>query len=199
MMNKFAINEIFYSLQGEGYFTGTPAVFIRFAGCNLSCPFCDTDFSKWAKWSLSSIREYMEHLPIVPPLVVLTGGEPSLQVTQELCDLLHRFFPTIAMETNGTRPEKIPAGVDFVTVSPKDDFTEAICKIKEAGEVKVVFDGVHNPAKWQFIKAGYYYIQPCDTGEPERNQEIIKKAVEYVKMNPLWRLSLQTQKILSIQ
>lgn len=198
-MREYAVNEIFYSLQGEGYYTGTAAIFIRFAACNLRCPFCDTDFSKGTRMSATEILRACDELTRNKPLIVLTGGEPTLQVDAVLCDALHEAgYKTIAMETNGTNP--IPVGVDFVTCSPKCDFVNDYETIKEADEVKIVYDGQHNPSKWlQYIKARYYYLQPCDTGNAEKNREIVNACINYIKFYPAWRLSLQTQKITNIR
>lgn len=200
-MKEYAVNEIFYSLQGEGFYTGTPAVFIRFAACNLRCSFCDTDFSRAQQMSAEYIvAQALELIPrgTTTPLVVLTGGEPTLQVDEPLLAALHKKFPTITMETNGSRP--VPAGVDFVTCSPKCDFVAEYETIPEANEVKVVFDNIHDPAKWEKrIRAEHYYIQPCDTGNPDKNEEIKADAVRWCLMHPRWRLSLQTQKILNVR
>lgn len=198
-MREYSVNEIFYSLQGEGYYTGTAAIFIRFAACNLRCPFCDTDFSRGSRMSAEAIVKACNELTRNKPLIVLTGGEPTLQVDTALCDTLHEAgYKTIAMETNGSNP--VPAGVDFVTCSPKCDFVKEYPTIPAANEVKIVYDGQHNPAKWlQTIKADHYYLQPCDTGDPEKNREIINACINYIKFYPAWRLSLQTQKITNIR
>ncbi len=130
-------------------------------------------------------------------LVVFTGGEPTLQLTESLIKEVHKLGKVVAVETNGTRP--IPKGVDWVTVSPKQPFvgnTGALV-LKKANEVKLVFDGKHTPKP--FIAAEHYYLQPCDTGNNAQNQEIIKQAVEYIKHNPIWKLSIQTQKILEVR
>ena len=139
------INDIFYSLQGEGYNTGRAAVFVRFAGCNLRCPFCDTEFDTHREMTddeiVAEISRYevrdaryensMEadssigsnlaprtsYLASRKPLVVLTGGEPTLQVDEAFVDLLHRHGFEVAMESNGTRPA--PQNLDWLTVSPK--------------------------------------------------------------------------------
>lgn len=198
-MLGYKINEIFYSLQGEGANTGTPAIFIRFAGCNLKCPFCDTDFTKFQVLNLREIEAWLGEQEYLPDLVVLTGGEPTLQVDDKLCELLHLFFHTIAIETNGTN--RVIDSVDFITFSPKDDFCgNAESVIGLVNEVKVVFDGERNPEFWHtHVKADYYYLQPCDTGEENRNRDIREKLIEYIKEHPWWRLSLQTQKILKVR
>ena len=109
------INEIFYSLQGEGFHTGTPAVFVRFSGCNLKCSFCDT---RHEEGILMSDEEILRAISAFPSnVVILTGGEPSLWIDQAFIDLLHRAGKYICIETNGTKP--LPKGIDWVTCSPK--------------------------------------------------------------------------------
>ena len=201
-MKTYSINEIFYSLQGEGFHAGRAAIFIRFAGCNLRCPFCDTNFSRGenmtADYILAKCRGLLPAGNPALPLIVLTGGEPTLQVDAELVSALHNCgYKTIAMETNGSG--KIPAGVDFVTVSPKVGFVPSYPVNAAANEVKVVFDGNHDPDIWRTIFAEHYYLQPCDTGDPDRNREILADCIEYIKQHPVWRLSLQTQKITNIK
>lgn len=199
-MKTYKVNDIFYSLQGEGKNAGTPAVFIRFAGCNLHCPFCDTDFKHGNTMTAEQIVQKAQSIvpAELPRLVVLTGGEPTLQVTEDLLNRLHTKFVMIAIETNGTHP--IPKGVDFVTFSPKDDYTNGSESILgKADEVKVVFDGEHNPEFWAHrIIARDFFLQPCDTKSESKNREIVDKCVQYIKAHPHWRLSLQTHKILGI-
>ena len=127
-MNKKRVNDIFYSLQGEGHNTGRAAIFIRFSGCNLKCPFCDTDFSRYDELTDDDIIERIKDFP--SRFVVLTGGEPSLQVDTPLIDKLHAHGYEIAMETNGTHP--VPAGIDWTTCSPK-----GVTNIKSCDELKV--------------------------------------------------------------
>lgn len=201
-VKAYSVKEIFYSLQGEGLNTGRAAVFIRFAGCNLSCPFCDTDWKNGKPMSAGEIVAEAQSLAKrqLPSLVVLTGGEPTLQVDAHLVDLLHTKFAEVAIETNGTRP--IPRGVDFITLSPKEDFCSGgpEVMIGKADEVKVVFDANHNPEFWfAHTMAKEYFLQPCDTGNEAQNRYINEKCVKYIKEHPWWRLSLQTQKILSIR
>lgn len=198
-MKKYAINDIFYSLQGEGRNTGKAAVFIRFAGCNLACPFCDTDFQRKRMMSAQEIVDEAAPAGAKTSLCVLTGGEPTMQADFELIARLHTCFRTIAIETNGTRP--IPPGIDWVTVSPKSDYFPAPVPIvaQNINEVKVVFDGVHDPRHWLAeLVADYYYLQPCDTGDAAKNAELQTMCVNYILNNPRWRLSLQTHKIVGI-
>ena len=190
------INEIFYSIQGEGYHAGTPAVFVRFSGCNLRCPFCDTKHQEHVDMSPD---EVLAEILLYPAnLVVFTGGEPSLQLSAELVNQLHAFDKTVAVETNGTRP--LPVEVDFVTLSPKFEFTEhAALDYLKADELKVVWTGENIMVKYDRIKADHYFLQPCDTGDKQKNAEIIAQVVEYCKAHPKWRISLQTQKIINVR
>lgn len=192
------VNEIFYSLQGEGFNAGTPAVFVRFAGCNLQCPFCDTDFAVGTEMTEEDIAAQVVRYPA--SLVVITGGEPSLQLTESLVDALHRQGRRVAVETNGTHP--LPSNVDWITLSPKDTFLGMVASpiLTEVDELKVVFDGIHQPVIYENIKVRHArFLQPCDTGDPQRNGIIVNQTIEYIKANPQWRLSLQTHKIVGIR
>lgn len=182
------INEIFYSLQGEGRNAGTPAIFIRFSGCNLSCHFCDTDFHSYTTYTTEQLLQVLTQYPA--KMVVLTGGEPTLQATTDLVDSLHRAGYYVAMETNGTRVP--PANVDWLTVSPKEKTVVTHCD-----ELKVVF-GEEGPLPHTAISARYYYLQPMDVGDAKRNADILQNCIRYVKNNPQWRLSLQTHKLINI-
>ncbi len=191
------MNEIFYSLQGEGRNTGRAAVFVRLAGCNLCCPFCDTQHQSFTPMTEAQIVEQVKVYPA--SLVVITGGEPALQLTASLVDQLHNTGKTVAIETNGTC--SLPDNIDWVTVSPKEAFTGPSGKVilSKAHEVKIVFDGKHSPEEQASgIAAAFYYLQPCDTGDAERNRHIVSQCVEYIKQHPKWTLSLQTHKLLNI-
>lgn len=192
------VNEIFYSLQGEGYHTGKAAVFVRLSGCNLKCPFCDTDFSKYTEMTEEQIVDNVCKLSINCHFVVITGGEPTLQDTTLLIDMLHQNGYKVAMESNGTR--KAPYNVDWLTISPKKSFLKngGNVVVNKCNELKLVFNGENEPQDFG-INADHYYLQPCDVGEQKRNSEIINKVVEYIKINPIWKLSLQTQKILNVR
>lgn len=193
------VNEIFYSIQGEGFHAGEPAVFIRLSGCNLKCQFCDTEHQTFKEMTEDEICFEVAKYPA--RLVVVTGGEPTLQLTPSLVGALHRIWKEVAIETNGTNP--IPCGVDWVTVSPKSPYVGEIGNpvVKVAQEVKVVMDGEHWPKDLTFgISALHYYIQPCDTGDAGKNKRIIAECVEFVKKNPKqWKLSIQQQKILNVR
>lgn len=188
MRKTYRINEIFFSLQGEGRNTGQAATFVRFAGCNLRCPFCDTDFARYTELTASDIVSQLAPAP----LVVLTGGEPTLQVDTALIEALHAAGKTIAMETNGTHQP--PPGIDWLTVSPKGPVV-----VKRADEVKVVFETEGHQPSDHGIEADHYYLQPCDTGQPERNRAIVKACIDYILSHPRWRLSLQTHKLTGIR
>jgi 7-carboxy-7-deazaguanine synthase len=178
------INEIFYSLQGEGYYTGTPAVFIRFSGCNLKCSFCDTQHEEGR---LMTDAEILEEVMLHPAtVVILTGGEPSLWIDDELIDLLHQAGKYVCIETNGTRP--LPESIDWVTCSPKSESKPAVARIDE---VKVVYQG-QDLAAYEQLPARHFFLQPCSGSN-------IAETVECVMQHPRWRLSLQTHKLIDIR
>lgn len=208
------INNIFYSLQGEGRNTGRAAVFIRFAGCNLRCSFCDTEFESYREMSNEEIMaevEALSHQPsAIKPLIVLTGGEPTLQVDEAFVDFLHQHGYEVAMESNGTRPA--PQNLDWLTVSPKvneklemrnEKWEMKNEKCHQPDEIKIVFGENTDPAAIishsSFLIPHLLYLQPCDTGDPERNKAITQACVEYIKQHPKWRLSLQTHKLIDIE
>ena len=190
------VNETFLSLQGEGYFTGTAAFFLRLSGCNLRCPFCDTQHQSYTEMSEDDIvAEASRHKP---RHIVITGGEPALQLTESLVDKLHAAGFFIQVETNGTLP--LPEGIDWVTCSPKGDFPQF-----PVDELKVLFMGdVTDPeaiispllGKESGVKL---YLQPLDTGDEMRNRIILRSCINYVLQHPWWSLSLQTHKIVGIK
>ena len=193
------VNEIFYSLQGEGYNSGTPAVFVRLNGCNLHCPFCDTKHDSGVEMTE---EEIVAEVSIHPArLVVVTGGEPALQLTSTLVDALHSIGKRVAVETNGTC--LLPDNVDWITLSPKEVFIglEAKVKINRFNEIKVIYDGIHDPENQiaNLQSTTNRFLQPCDTGDPVKNKKITEATVEYIKAHPQWRLSLQIHKVLEIR
>lgn len=176
------INEIFYSLQGEGFHTGTPAVFVRFSGCNLKCDFCDTRHEEGTWMSDEEILQAVSAYP--SNMVILTGGEPSLWIDQAFIDLLHHARKYICIETNGTNP--LPERIDWITCSPKG----VPLQLAHMDEVKVVYTG-QELTEYEHLKAKWHFLQPCSC----RNTE---EVVEYILHHPQWRLSLQTHKLIGI-
>ena len=284
MRELFRVNEIFYSLQGEGRNTGRAAVFVRFAGCNLRCPFCDTEFDTYREMTAEEIIAEVDECrkDVSPcdayskPLLVLTGGEPTLQVDEAFVELLHQHGYEVAMESNGILPA--PKNLDWLTVSPKgrevkahpsppkgrdvwidnpkwredcgerreerEEREERVERLPD--EIKVVFDedtpaklssilssleylskhpslreglgrlslskhpslreglgGLSlskHPSLWEGLgRHPLLYLQPCDTGDAERNAHILHLCIEYIKQHPCWRLSLQTHKLTGIK
>lgn len=188
--NTYRVNDIFYTLQGEGYFTGVAAVFIRLADCNLNCSFCDTDFKGSIEMGLEDIAETIGQYNAKH--IVLTGGEPSLQTDDALVDMLHREGCFIQIETNGTN--KLPEGIDWITLSPKTS-NPVVC---ECDELKVIYQ--EQPLEQYFdIKARHYFLQPCSCGEVSKDGEITMKTVKACMKDPRWRLSLQTQNYIGIK
>ncbi len=191
------INEIFYSLQGEGYWTGCASAFIRFSGCNLKCGFCDTRHASFTEMSAEEIVEAIGRF--AAKRVVLTGGEPTLQITRELLDRLHKLGYYIQIETNGTiaLPEEIISRIDWITLSPKD----APVRIGRFDELKVVYQAQDMSVYDRLIamKPKAMSLQPCDYGQAMLNKANLKAAIDYVLAHPQWRLSLQTHKMTGIR
>ena len=196
-MKKYKVNEIFYSLQGEGYFVGTPAVFVRFSGCNLRCPFCDTQHAKHTEMTISEIVAEIDRYPA--ETVILTGGEPSLVVDKEMVEAIkagHRF---VAIETNGTH--QLPDNIDWITLSPKFDVEgqeDAKVVIPLCDELKVVYRG-QDLSQYDGIAKNLRFLQPIDTGNDAMNRSICAATVRACLENPKWRLSLQVHKFLKIK
>lgn len=177
------INEIFYSLQGEGFHTGTPAVFVRFSGCNLKCEFCDTQHEEGKEMTDEEILNEVTRYPC--RMVILTGGEPGLWIDEDFVEVLHKAGKYVCVETNGTCV--LPEQIDWVTCSPKEG---AVLKVKHMDEVKVVYVG-QDVSSYLFLSAMHYFLQPCSC---KNTQEVI----EYIKSHSQWRLSLQTHKLIDI-
>lgn len=213
----YSVKEIFYTLQGEGANAGRPAVFCRFAGCNLwsgreadrgtaVCRFCDTDFvgtdgeggarfataDALADACASAAWRAGVAAPIQELLVVLTGGEPMLQVDEALIEALHARGFCIAIETNGSLP--VPRSIDWICVSPK---AGADLKQTSGDELKLVYPQMDlAPEQVEELAFANRYLQPMDGPEREANT---RAAIGYCLRHPAWRLSLQTHKILGLK
>ena len=189
------INEIFYSLQGEGANTGVPAVFVRFSGCNLRCSFCDTQHQDGTMMSDEEIIAEVMRYPQAR-IVVLTGGEPSLFIDEAFISKLKTATgKTITIETNGTNA--LPEGIDWVTLSPKTGFDGGDLQpllLTECDELKVVYVG-QRLEEYFGIKAREYYLQPCYCNDEELRKAIVRATIEAVMRDSRWRLSLQTHRI----
>ncbi|HEX6535260.1 MAG TPA: 7-carboxy-7-deazaguanine synthase [Gemmatimonadaceae bacterium] len=210
----YAVKEIFYTLQGEGANAGRPAVFCRFAGCNLwtgrerdrataVCRFCDTDFVGTdgpgggrfadARSLASAVADAWPGArdARTRPLVVCTGGEPLLQLDAPLVESLHDAGFEVAVETNGTQSP--PAGIDWLCVSPK---VGAELVLRAGDELKLVFPQEGgDPARYESLDFRHFFLQPMDGPDRERNTRL---ALRYCLEHPPWRLSLQTHKMLGI-
>lgn len=196
------VNEIFYSLQGEGYHAGVPALFIRFSGCNLRCPFCDTLHQSGNLMSDDEIIATAARAGA--PLVVLTGGEPSLHIDPPFIDRLKQASGAmIAIETNGTHP--LPKNIDWVTLSPKTGMSgldaEPQIVVDHADEIKVVDLG--QPLDGYFSlpcrkETTLMYLQPCYVSDPKGCAENQRRTIERVLADPRWRLSVQLHRFLHI-
>ena len=194
----YRINEIFYSLQGEGFHSGTPAVFVRFSGCNLHCAFCDTQHQQGTMMPLQAIVDEVNHYPVAP-LVVLTGGEPSLFIDEAFVEeLKQKTSKRISIETNGTHP--LPSNLDWVTLSPKTAFeggdTEP-CLLQRCDELKVVYLG-QDLSQYDDIETRHRFLQPCYCEDAVLRQSYMKACVEAVLAHPGWRLSLQVHRVIGI-
>lgn len=195
------INEIFYSLQGEGHHTGYPSVFIRFSGCNLKCPFCDTGHEDGIFMDDDAIVHAVKLY--TAEWIVITGGEPSLSIDSDFIHLLKRATgKKIAIETNGTRP--LPEGIDWVTVSPKtgicgDDNAQIV--VDYADEIKVVDLGQDLEPYFSLPcrkEKTLMYLQPCYVSDPAEFEANKLRTVRRVLADPRWTLSVQLHRYLGI-
>jgi 7-carboxy-7-deazaguanine synthase len=210
----YAVKEVFYTLQGEGANTGRPAVFCRFAGCNLwsglekdrstaICQFCDTDFVGTNGIGGGEFETALELAQAISRrwepdtgrdrtrFVVFTGGEPLLQLDESLVRALHKHEFEIAIETNGTL--KPPQGVDWICVSPK---AGPELRLRSGQELKLVYPQAGaDPERFESLEFANFFIQPMDGPFVKEHTQL---AVQYCLDHPRWRLSLQTHKLLGI-
>lgn len=206
----YSVKEIYYTIQGEGFHAGRPAVFCRFSGCNLwsgreedrakaICQFCDTNFwgtdgkngGKYSKAELVNVLKSLYPKDQPNPYVVCTGGEPALQVDEELILALHEEGFEVAIETNGTH--ELPPSLDWICMSPKAR-TDIV--VKKGDEIKIIIPqaGI-DPLDFEKFEFTHFYVQAM---ESEQWDENTKHAVEFVMNNPKWKLSVQIHKYLGI-
>lgn len=205
-VKNYIVNEVFYTIQGEGYWTGRAAVFCRFSRCNLwsgreedrataICQFCDTDFLNGTRMTQDElVAKVFQTWPQTAhrPMIVFTGGEPLLQLDEKLVWILKDLGFYIAIETNGTRP--IPDGIDWVCVSPK---AGTQLHALYADELKLVFpQSALMPEKLLGYLADHKWLTPMDGPNLEEN---INAAIDYVMRDPVWRLNMQTHKMIGVR
>lgn len=189
------VNEIFYSLQGEGGRTGQASIFIRLAKCNLACSFCDTDFERGVKMSLEEVLKEIEQYNC--KWIIWTGGEPALQLNDKIVAFFKERDYLQAIETNGTK--RIPSGIDYITCSPKQNFEIVRELIPEVDELRFpIQKGDPLPDISILPKTNRYLLSPIFD-----NDKVIQENVDYcislIKDNPVWALSLQTHKLIGIR
>jgi len=209
---RYNISEIFFSIQGEGARVGMASVFVRFAGCNLRCRMmkgpkspggfdCDTDSDNGKPMSASDICDRITACSssLLPGMraIVLTGGEPMLQLDYELLRAIRRVAGYVAVETNGTIAVSMSGSlIDYVTVSPKVPFGDLAQRY--AHELRVVVPAGRSPAEYERVNASRWYVSPVYQSN-SYNSDSLAYCIQWVKENPRWRLSLQTHKWIGIQ
>ncbi|AHG78095.1 7-carboxy-7-deazaguanine synthase QueE [Mannheimia varigena] len=199
----FPIVEIFESLQGEGFNTGMPAIFVRFGKCNLTCPWCDTNYNQFEAWTLSEILAKVKSY--AAKNVIITGGEPTIQPNLSLLlEQMKQAGYFLAIETNGLK--EIPPQIDYIATSPKRMYQEKYQRrcIEFANEVRIVVDGEVQEFCEQLetqIKADHYYLSPCEVdGKMNLLETITQLGLLNQRANkPKWQLSIQTHKIVGIE
>tara|TARA_B110001452_G_scaffold125912_1_gene104519 strand:+ start:3904 stop:4500 length:597 start_codon:yes stop_codon:yes gene_type:complete len=195
---KYPIVEIFYSIQGEGFHTGKPHVFVRFGNCNLRCEWCDTNFLDYKELYLDDIIKKI--LSFECNRVVFTGGEPCLQDLSTIGNELKKYDINLSVETNGTIA--VPEIIDWICVSPKDQlYPNSIIKQRNGDELKIVYCG-QDLILYDELKNGFdhIFLQPCyfENESVEWNGKNFIETENIVKINKGWRLSLQTHKWLGV-
>lgn len=197
-MPSYPIVEIFHSVQGEGYHTGIPHVFVRFGNCNLRCEWCDTNFLEYEMRDLEDI--VLEVSSYNCDRVIFTGGEPALQDLGSIGMELKKLGLHISIETNGTIP--VDPIVDWICVSPKDQlYPDAVIRQRTGNELKVVYCG-QDLSIYDELRTGFehHFLQPCymEAESVESNGSSFRMVESLVKRTPGWRLSLQTHKWMGV-
>lgn len=198
-MERYLVNEIFYSLQGEGVRSGTPNLFLRLSRCNLTCKVethgfdCDTEFESGRRMTIGEILAEFRALSESCDWVILTGGEPALQTDRELIDRLHAEGYKLAIETNGSFA--LPEGIDWITVSPK--VAEHAIRQRTAHEVKYV-RGYGQAIPQTVVEAENFLISPAFEGA-DVDPRTLDWCIRLCKENPPWRLSVQQHKLWKVR
>ena len=208
-MRKYTVHNLFGpTLQGEGAMTGTVCHFIRLSGCNMwdgrpetradsLCPFCDTDFLKGTKMTALDIVDSLRELGSVR-WITISGGEPALQIDNELIDTLHGAGYLVAVETNGTKPIRV--NVDHLTVSPKLPFTQTA--VKKCNSLKLLYPHPNpeiTPENFAEIEADHKYLQPIDAEDEEKTAVNIQLTINKLYTIPTWKMSVQVHKAIGVE
>lgn len=210
MQTRYNIVEIFESLQGEGFNTGMPSIFIRFGKCNLTCPWCDTEYNCFKSMTLEQISQQVTAFQAKN--IIITGGEPT--IVANLTKLLTHFKQLgyfLAIETNGIRP--VPTEIDYIATSPKRLYRQKYQQncLKRANEVRIVNDSLSNEQEQQEIlsfchqiaekiKAEHYYLSPCEIEGKFNLLNTVQLLGKLNQSSPIhWQLSLQTHKLIGIE
>lgn len=192
---NLTVNEIFYSLQGEGGRTGEASIFIRLSKCNLACVFCDTEYESGKEMSVQEILDEIGQFGC--KWIIWTGGEPALQLTDEIVQFFKQHGYLQAIETNGTR--ELPTGLDYITCSPKQNFRRIKKIIPQVDELRFPMQkGDPLPDISILPPAKKYLLSPI-FDEQNVIQENVDYCIELIKQNPQWALSLQTHKLIGIR
>lgn len=195
------VNEIFYSLQGEGGQMGMPTTFIRLAGCNLACPYCDTDHKEGHQLSIEQIAEQIATFPAQH--ILFTGGEPTLYLKEEHLTFFHLKGYRISLETNGTRP--IPQGFDYISCSPKPEAFHLLWKHFPDGvdEWRFPFglDAPLPPPVEDLPPARHYYLSPLFALDSDGTAlpADLEQCIAYILEHPSWQLSVQLHKLVGFR
>jgi len=212
MAKSYKVKEIYYTLQGEGAHAGRAAVFCRFTGCNLwsgreedrkkaICQFCDTDFvgvdgKNGGRYTAQALAEQVkaQWQGAGQPYVVCTGGEPLLQLDEEMIEAFKAEGLEVAIETNGT--VEAPVGLDWICMSPKANTDIVLTK---GNELKLIFPQTNaEPHKYEHLDFEHFYLQPMDAMNEAITQANIKATLQFCLDNPQWKMSVQMHKVLGI-
>ena len=207
--NIYRVSEIYRTIQGEGFNAGQTCIIIRFQGCNINCPWCDTPESipLWTKKAagyetlslaqiIGIIHDIESHNRV--PLLILTGGEPAIQANVGFVEALQKEGYRVAIESNGTIPIS-DRGLDWITISPKP---HSVVKQIEGDELKLVFpDNENKPPEYWLANTlfSHYYISPMWASEPDILRQNINEAIEYCAAHPTWKISLQIHKLIGVR
>ncbi|MFT3752261.1 MAG: 7-carboxy-7-deazaguanine synthase QueE [Paludibacter sp.] len=198
MKSKLKVVEIFNSIQGEGANVGRSATFIRLSNCNKNCSFCDTDWNNGTEMTVDEVLAEVRKYP--SDMIIWTGGEPTLQLTDEVLSCFKHYYQ--AIETNGTNP--VPDGINYISCSPKVGLEILNSNFQSVDEFRFpVVAGDTLPAIDDLPKASNYFLSPVFVGEAKKHLEINKENLDYclsiISRDTRWRLSVQLHKLLNVQ